>query len=60
MKTVQNVTIGAKNVTYFKAVDDAVLDSHEVHKNQMMQLLSDPTKAAGFARVVFDLLKGIE
>jgi len=40
-----------------KAVDDAVMDSNEVHKNQMMQLLSDPDKAAGFARVVFDLLK---
>lgn len=40
-----------------KAVDDAVMDSSEVHQNQMMQLLSDPLKAAGFARVVFDLLK---
>ena len=39
-----------------KAVDDAVLDSNEAHQNQMMQLLSDPKKAAGFARVVFDLL----
>jgi type I restriction enzyme R subunit len=40
-----------------KAVDDAVLGSHEAHHNQMMQLLSDPKKAAGFARVVFDLLQ---
>ena len=40
-----------------KAVDDAVMDSNEVHQNQMMQLLADPAKAAGFARVVFDLLK---
>ena len=40
-----------------KAVDDAVMDSGEAHQNQMMQLLSDPQKAAGFARVVFDLLK---
>ncbi len=39
-----------------KAIDDAVMDSNEAHQNQMMQLLSDPTKAAGFARVVFDLL----
>jgi len=39
-----------------KAVDDAILDSNEVHCNQMMQLLSDPKKAAGFAKVVFDLL----
>jgi len=40
-----------------KAIDDAVMDSKEAHHNQMMQLLSDPSKAAGFARVVFDLLK---
>jgi len=40
-----------------KAIDDAVMDSNEAHKNQMMQLLSDPEKAKGFARVVFDLLK---
>jgi len=42
---------------FSKAIDDAVLDSGEAHQNQMMQLLSDPTKSAGFARVVFDLLK---
>jgi len=40
-----------------KAVDDAVLDSSESHQNQMMQLLSNPEKAKGFAKVVFDLLK---
>ena len=40
-----------------KAIDDAVMDSNEAHQDQMMQLLSDPKKAAGFARVVFDLLK---
>ena len=40
-----------------KAVDDAVLDSSEAHQNQMMQLLSDPEKAKGFAKVVFELLK---
>jgi type I restriction enzyme R subunit len=38
-------------------VDDAIIDSSEAHQNQMMQLLSDPTKAATFAKVVFDLLK---
>lgn len=42
---------------FIKAVDDAVMDSSEAHQNQMMQLLSDPAKAAGFAKVVFDLLK---
>jgi len=40
-----------------KAIDDAVMGSNEAHQNQMMQLLSDPKKAAGFARVVFDLLQ---
>lgn len=40
-----------------KAVDDAVMDSNEAQQNQMMQLLSDPLKAVGFARMVFDLLK---
>lgn len=40
-----------------KAVDDAILDSSDAHENQKMQLLSDPKKAAAFARLVFDLLK---
>jgi len=40
-----------------KAVDDAVMDSSEAHQNQMMQILSDPTKAANFSRIIFDLLK---
>lgn len=42
---------------FHKAIDDAVMGSNEAHQNQMMQLLSDPRKAAGFARVVFDLLQ---
>jgi len=42
---------------FSKAVDDAVMDSGEAHQNQMLQLLSDPKKAAGFAKVVIDLLK---
>ena len=42
---------------FTKAVDDAVMDSGEAHQNQMMQLLSDPEKAKGFAKVVFDLIK---
>lgn len=32
------------------------MDSSEAHQNQMMQLLADPSKAANFARIVFDLL----
>ena len=39
-----------------KAIDDAVMDSNEAHQNQMMQLLSDPAKAANFSRIVLDLL----
>ncbi len=40
-----------------KAIDNAVMDSSEAHQNQMMQILSDSTRAKGFAKVVFDLLK---
>jgi len=39
-----------------KAIDDAILNSSDAHQNQMMQLLSDPDKAAKFGRVVFELL----
>ncbi len=41
---------------FSKAIDDAIMDSSEAHQNQMMQLLADPSKAAHFARIVFDLL----
>lgn len=43
-----------------KAIDDAVLGSSDAHQNQMMQLLSDPAKSAGFSRIVFDLLKVLD
>ncbi len=42
---------------FSKAVDDAVLDSGEAHQNQMMQLLSNPEKAKGFAKMIFELIK---
>ena len=42
---------------FHKAVDEAIMDSGDAHNNQMMQLLSDPDKAKGFARLVFELLK---
>ena len=45
---------------FTKALDDAILDSGDAHKNQMMQLLSDPKKAAGFAKIVFDMLNAAE
>ncbi len=58
MKQITNNTTEQAMLGDFpKAVDNAVMDSSEAHQNQMMQLLSDPSKAAGFARVVFDLLK---
>jgi hypothetical protein len=41
---------------FSKAIDDAILGNSEAHQNQMMQLLADPSKAANFARIVFDLL----
>ncbi|WP_238937563.1 hypothetical protein [Pseudoalteromonas sp. S16_S37] len=43
-----------------KAIDDAILDSNEAHQEQMMQLLSDPSKTAQFAKVVFDMLYGFK
>lgn len=42
---------------FLKAIDDAVMDSSEAHQNQMMQYLSNPEVAKGFAQVVFDLLR---
>ncbi|MEI2265444.1 type I restriction endonuclease subunit R [Erwinia sp. CGal63] len=41
-----------------KAIDDAVMDSNDAHQEMMMQYLSNPELARGFARVVFDMLKG--
>lgn len=38
------------------AVDDAVMESGEAHQNQMNQVLTNKEVAAGFGRVVFDLL----
>ena len=42
---------------FHMALDDAVMDSSEAHRNQMTQLLSDRGKMKRFAGVVFDLLK---
>jgi len=41
---------------FHAALDDAVMDSSEAHRNQKMQILSNPQVAHGFARVVFDML----
>ena len=43
-----------------KAMDDAIMDSSGAHQNQMMQLLSDPAKAAGFAKLVFEMIAGAQ
>ncbi len=42
---------------FAKAMDDAIMDSSDAHQNQMMQLLSDPSKAAGFAKLVFEMIE---
>lgn len=39
-----------------RAIDDAILGSHEAHREQMMQLLSDPSKARIFGHLIFDML----
>lgn len=41
---------------FSQAIDDAVMDSSNSHQNQMMQVLSNPQVAQGFAKVVFDML----
>jgi type I restriction enzyme R subunit len=41
-----------------KALDEAIMDSSAAHHNQMMQLLSDPSKAKMFSKVIFDILTG--
>jgi type I restriction enzyme R subunit len=43
---------------FLRALEDAVLDSADAHQNQKMQLLSDPKRFAGFAKVAFDILVG--
>lgn len=41
-----------------QAIDRAIMDSSEAHKEQMMQLLSDPNKNRLFAEFIFDVLQG--
>jgi len=38
------------------AVSEAIMDSNESHRNQMMQLLSRPDKARDFSRLIYDLI----
>ncbi len=40
-----------------KAVEDAILDSSEVHQKQMMKLLSNPESGSIFAGIIYELVK---
>lgn len=42
---------------FTKAIDDAVIDSNEAHKEMMMQYLSSPEVAKGFAHLMYDIAK---
>jgi type I restriction enzyme R subunit len=58
MKQIDNNTSEQAMLGDFpKALMDAIMDSGDAHENQMMQLLSNPDKANGFSKLVFDLLK---
>lgn len=37
-------------------LDDAIMNSSEAHQEQMMQLLSDPTRTREFAKMVYNML----
>jgi hypothetical protein len=37
-------------------MDDAIMESSDAHKSQMLQYLNNKELAAGFQRVVFDML----
>jgi len=39
-----------------KAVEDAILDSNEVHQKQMLKLLSMPEKGSLFANIIYEML----
>ena len=59
MKQIKNNTPEQAMLGDFpKAIDDAILSSSDAHQNQMLQLLSDPNKAADFVKIVFGMLKG--
>ena len=41
-------------------MDDAILASGDVRREQMMQLLLDPARNQHFQRVIFDILSGFK
>ena len=59
MKQIENNTAEQALLGDFPhAIDDAVMDSNEAHQEMMIQYRSNSEVARGFARVVFDMLKG--
>ena len=58
MKQIENNSSEQAMLGDFKtAIDNAIMDSSEAHKNQMMQLLSNKEKIDSFTKIVFDMLK---
>ena len=43
---------------FLQAVDNAVMDSNDARQEFMLQYLSDPARAKGFAYLMFDMLTG--
>lgn len=41
---------------FSQALDDAILDSSDVHNDQKMQLLTDPQKRKIFADIIYDMM----
>lgn len=41
---------------FVSALDDAVMESSDVHQNLMNQVLTNKETAAGLSRIVFDML----
>jgi type I restriction enzyme R subunit len=39
-----------------KAVEDAILDSSEAHRKQMVQLLTTPEKGNAFANIIYEMV----
>ncbi|HAM3294798.1 TPA: hypothetical protein IBI66_005148, partial [Escherichia coli] len=43
---------------FLQEVDNAVMDSNDARQEFMLQYLSDPARAKGFAYLMFDMLTG--
>ena len=40
-----------------RAIDDAIMGSHEAHQDLMMQLLSDPMKKQQFDSLIYEMVR---